>query len=60
MQKITQFFKEVKLELRKVTWPGRDEVTNSTIVVLVAISILGMFLWVCDLLLQGLIGQLMK
>ncbi len=60
MQKIIQFFKEVKLELRKVTWPGRDEVIKSTIVVLIAIAILGVFLWVIDLILQGVVGQLMK
>ena len=60
MQKLVRFFKEVKLELRKVTWPGRSEVTNSTTVVLIAIGIIGLFLWIIDLILQGIIGQIMK
>jgi preprotein translocase subunit SecE len=32
-----QFFSEVKSELKKVAWPTRKEVVNSTIVVLIAV-----------------------
>ena len=32
-----QYFAEVKAELKKVAWPNRKEVVNSTIVVLIAI-----------------------
>ncbi len=60
MQKLGRFFKEVKLELRKVTWPGRSEVINSTTVVLIAVGIIGLFLWIIDLMLQGIVGQIMK
>ena len=34
-----EFFAEVKGELRKVAWPGRKEVVNSTIVVLIAVIV---------------------
>ena len=33
----SQFFSEVRGELRKVAWPGRSEVINSTIIVLIAV-----------------------
>lgn len=35
-----EFAREVRAELRKVAWPGRDEVINSTIVVLIAVVLL--------------------
>ncbi len=35
-----QFFSEVRSELRKVAWPTRSEVLNSTVVVLIAIVVL--------------------
>lgn len=35
-----QFVGEVRAELRKVAWPTRPEVVNSTIVVLIAVVIL--------------------
>lgn len=35
-----QFAREVRGELKKVAWPGRAEVVNSTIVVLIAATVL--------------------
>lgn len=56
-KKLIQFFKEIEVELKKVTWPGRKEVINSTIVVLAAIFLISTFLWVVDLALQKFISQ---
>ena len=44
----TQFFSEVRGELRKVAWPTRPEVTNSTLVVLVAVIFLGATIFALD------------
>jgi len=49
--KITQFFREVKTELKKVTWPPRKEAIASTSVVLVIVFIISLFLFIVD---QGL------
>jgi preprotein translocase subunit SecE len=35
-----QFLREVRAELRKVAWPTRPEVINSTIIVLVAVIVM--------------------
>jgi preprotein translocase subunit SecE len=35
-----QFLEEVRIELRKVAWPTRGEVINSTLIVLVAVTVL--------------------
>ncbi len=59
-KKTIQFFKEVKLELKKVTWPGRKEVINSTIVVLIATTIITIFLYLVDVGLSRLVGIVIK
>ena len=56
-KKLVQFFKEIKTELSRVTWPGRKEVINSTIVVLTTVFLISLFLWVVDLALQGIISR---
>jgi preprotein translocase subunit SecE len=56
-KKLVQFFKEIKTELSRVTWPGRKEVINSTIVVLTTVFLISLFLWVVDLALQKFISQ---
>jgi preprotein translocase subunit SecE len=55
MKKIIQFFKDSFAELKKVTWPSRDEVLASTKVVIVTILLLALVLGIFDVLLyQGL------
>ena len=50
-EKITQFIREVKTELKKVTWPPRKETIASTSVVIVLVFIIALFLFIVD---QGL------
>ncbi|MGZ4964211.1 MAG: preprotein translocase subunit SecE [Limisphaerales bacterium] len=41
--RVSGFFRETEEELRKCTWPSWNELKGSTIVVLVAIVLLGAF-----------------
>ena len=43
-----QFLREVRLELRKVDWPTRQELTTSSTVVLVTITVLTAFVFGVD------------
>ncbi|NLI14929.1 MAG: preprotein translocase subunit SecE [candidate division Zixibacteria bacterium] len=48
MNKITKFLKEVRQELTKVAWPSKDELRDSTIVVIVLSILLSAFIGVVD------------
>jgi preprotein translocase subunit SecE len=54
-QKIRQFLREVKVELKKVTWPTRKEAMGSTAVVVVLVLIFSIFLGIVDMGLTKLI-----
>ena len=54
-QKVMQFLREVKIELKKVTWPTRKQTMGSTIVVIVLVVIISAFLGVVDFGLSSLI-----
>jgi len=43
------FLTDVKVELKKVTWPSRPEVYNTTIVVLITTFFFGFYLYGLDL-----------
>lgn len=43
-----EFFKQVKSEAKKVTWPTRQETTASTIAVFIMVVIASIFLFVAD------------
>ncbi len=47
----SKFFKEVRFELKKVAWPTRQQVITSTIVVLVAVTLITLFIGGMDYIL---------
>jgi preprotein translocase subunit SecE len=49
--KIVKFLKEVRAELKKVTWPTRRELIGSTIVTVVVTVIISVFIGIVDRLL---------
>ena len=58
--KIKNFFNEVKIELKKVVFPGKDEVIGSTKVVIVLTVIIAAFLGIIDLLLTKMISVVVR
>jgi preprotein translocase subunit SecE len=55
--KFVTFLGEVRTEMRKVSFPTRDEVVGTTIVVIVTSVIFAIYLWIADLLIQqGYVG----
>jgi preprotein translocase subunit SecE len=55
-----QFLREVKTELKKVTWPSRKDTLSGTLVVLVAVFIIAIFLGIVDSGLSNIIKELLK
>jgi len=57
--KIIQFIKEARIELKKVNWPTRKELIDSTKVVLITSALLAAFIGGIDFLLSQLINSLL-
>ncbi len=58
--RLQTFLREVVVETKKVTWPGRDEVVSTTVVVIIASFIFGIFLYICDLAFFRLVAWVTK
>jgi preprotein translocase subunit SecE len=46
--RVRTFFREVRIEMKKVTWPPRKELIKSTGVVIIAVAIAGVFIGLFD------------
>ena len=55
-----QFLREVKVELKKVTWPSRKQTIGSTVVVIILVMIISLFLGVVDVGLSGIIRVVLQ
>jgi len=57
---IKKFYKETTAELKKVSWPTREEAIHLTKVVLVVIFVMGSFLGILDYLFTQLFGLILS
>ena len=46
-----QFYQDVRNEMKKVSWPGRQEIIGTTVVVVAAVFFFGVYLGLVDYLL---------
>jgi preprotein translocase subunit SecE len=58
--RIREFVQEVLAEFRKVTWPSRDELINSTSIVIVVTVVLAFFLGVVDISLTKVVERILR
>lgn len=54
------FLGEVKVELKKCTWPTRQELLGSTMVVVISVLILGVFVGLSDAVLMNLLRAVLR
>jgi preprotein translocase subunit SecE len=47
-QRLREYYQEVKIEMKRVTWPGKQEVYGTTIMVLITTFAFAAFFYVCD------------
>ena len=55
-----EFVREVLIEFRKVTWPSRQELLNSTAVVIVVTVVLAFFLGGVDIGLARIVERILR
>jgi len=54
--RIRRYFDEVWSELKKVSWPTREQVRNLTVLVFAISFVVGLYITVLDQIFQGLLG----
>jgi preprotein translocase subunit SecE len=59
-QKARAFFREVSVESKRVTWPSRKEVVNSTTVVLIVTVVIAFFLGAVDVGLSRIVRLILR
>ncbi len=55
-----QFLHEVRVEMKQVTWPSRDDVKSTTVVVLATVAFFGLYFFLVDSGVGFLVQQVYK
>ena len=60
VERVREFVREVLAEFRKVTWPSRQELANSTVVVVAVTVVLALFLGGVDIALARVVERILR
>ncbi|PYV31502.1 MAG: preprotein translocase subunit SecE [Acidobacteria bacterium] len=58
--RLREYFSEVRVEMKRVTWPSWQEVYGTTIMVLVATFLFGLYFELCDVVFQRLVQRVLN
>ncbi len=58
-EKIIAFFTDVVKEMKKVTWPKKDDLRDSTVIVLVVCLLIAAFVFVVDTSLSEVLKRIL-
>jgi len=58
IKKIQQFIDNVQKEMAKVSWPTRDELMNSSVIVVVVSALFAIYTFLADLIISKLVELL--
>ena len=60
LKRAQEFVREVVAEFRKVTWPSRQELINSTVVVITVTVVVALFLGSVDIVLAKIVEAILR
>lgn len=58
--KVMKYFRELKAEFKKITWPERKEVVNTTGIVLGTLAIFTLMIWIMDSVFGTLLRKILE
>ena len=59
-QRFRQYTYEVRTETKKVTWPGKQEIYGTTVMVILTTFLFGIYFWICDQVFQQSMSRVLK
>ena len=59
-KKLKEFFQEVKVEFKKVSWPSRSETIDSTKVVIIVVLVIAFYLGIVDVVLSNGVKRILN
>ena len=59
MEKLKTAFREARAELSKITWPGKQQIWYSTLVVIFVTLIVAAYLGIVDVVLTGIFSKVL-
>ena len=57
---IVKYFKGIKSEFKKITWPSFKQIVNNTSTVIISVILVGLFIFVLDTIFGAILNLFIK
>jgi preprotein translocase subunit SecE len=59
-QQLRDYFAEVRSEMKRVTWPGKQEIYGTTLMVILTTFLFGFYFAICDWAFRHFVGRILQ
>jgi len=59
-QQVRQYASEIRIETKRVTWPGKQEIYGTTVMVILTTFLFGIYFWFCDQAFQYAVSRVLR
>jgi preprotein translocase subunit SecE len=56
LTRLRDYLSDVRVEMKRVTWPGKQEIYGTTVMVVLTTFLFGIYFWVCDQVFSHAVG----
>ncbi len=60
MTRIRDYFEGIRVEMRRVTWPSKQEIYGTTMMVILTTFLFGIYFWICDEAFSNMVAKALK
>jgi preprotein translocase subunit SecE len=57
---VREYISDVRTEMRRVTWPNKQEIYGTTVMVLITTFLFGFYFWICDQAFRLTVSRLLQ
>jgi preprotein translocase subunit SecE len=56
---VRDYVSDVRVEMKRVTWPGKQEIYGTTVMVILTTFGFGIYFWICDMAFQRAVNGIL-
>ena len=60
VSRLREYFSDVRAEMKRVTWPSKQEIYGTTVMVVLTTFLFGIYFWICDEAFSNAISKILK
>ena len=58
--RLREYVADIRVEMKRVTWPGKQEIYGTTVMVILTTFLLGFYFWACDQIFLRVVQRILQ